>query len=61
MARKVDPAVLARMRELRDKHGLTKAVIALRLGLSLRTVNYYLNSTTSQDSQCTTPALQPSV
>lgn len=43
MAKKVDPAVLARMVELRDKHRLTKAVIAIRLGLSLRTVNYYLN------------------
>lgn len=43
MAKKVDSAVLARMVELRDKHRLTKAVIAIRLGLSLRTVNYYLN------------------
>lgn len=51
MAKKVDAAVLARMRELREKHGLTKAVIAIRLGLSLRTVNYYLNG-----QACTTQA-----
>lgn len=52
MAKKVDDQILARMRELREKHGLTKSVIALRLGLSLRTVNYYLN----QSTPCTTPA-----
>lgn len=62
MAKKVDAQVLARMRELRDKHGLTKSVIALRLGLSLRTVNYYLNQGAQSaplpaaPAECTTPA-----
>lgn len=56
MARKVDERVFQRMVELRDKHGLTKPVIAERLGLSLRTVNYYLNNPAYQDDPpCTTP------
>lgn len=44
MARKVTPEVVSRMRVLREKHKLTKRIIAERLGLSLRTVNYHLNA-----------------
>jgi DNA-binding transcriptional regulator YiaG len=43
MAAKVDERVLARIIELREKYGLTQAVIGIRLGLSTRTVRLYLS------------------
>lgn len=43
MANKVSPEVLARIIELREKYGLTQAVIGVRLGLSTRTVRLYLS------------------
>ena len=45
MANKVDPSVLARMRELKSKYGLNNVIIGQRLGLSARTVRAYLNGT----------------
>ncbi len=56
MARKVTPEVIARMRVLRERDKLTKAIIAQRLGLSLRTVNYHLNTKAADQPPCTTPA-----
>lgn len=56
MARKVTPEQVARMRVLRERDRLTKAVIAQRLGLSLRTVNYHLNVRHPETPSCMTPA-----
>jgi len=53
MARKVTPEVVARMKVLRERDKLTKAVIAQRLGLSLRTVNYHLNAKAVVQPSCT--------
>jgi hypothetical protein len=55
MARKVTPEVVARMIVLRERDKLTKIIIAQRLGLSLRTVNLYLNARIAT-APCTTPA-----
>ena len=58
MARKVDQAVYARIRQLRTQYGLTYPVIAERLGLNERTVRIYLRKAKlglEYDESCMTP------
>lgn len=56
MAAKVNSTVLARIIELREKYGLTQAVIGIRLGLSTRTVRLYLSQHRKQ-KECSTAQL----
>lgn len=44
MAQRVDEQTILRIKELREKYGLSSKVIGLRLGLSERTVRYYLRA-----------------
>lgn len=44
MAQRVDEQTIQRIKELREKYGLSSKVIGLRLGLSERTVRYYLRA-----------------
>lgn len=44
MAQRVDETVIQRIRELRERYGLSSKVIGMRLGLSERTVRYYLRA-----------------
>lgn len=51
----MDETVIQRIKELRERYGLSSRVIGLRLGLSERTVRYYLRAIRTGEEVYDTP------